>query len=148
MKKISRRARPHTITLYNYLSTTNGVAVYQRTVIERLSLDTAYQFRLSQRGVATTDRAQLFVELRDMTTTGNRTFLPFPLWAQLTAEQKALYFTFGVTNDFFIQGTVPEELPPTTKQQMINKYQCFSVTAAGVPASDSAGPVIVEVTGK
>ncbi len=147
-KIISRRARPHTITLYNYLSTTAGVAAYQRTVISRVSLDTNYQQRLSQRGVATEDTAQLIIDLRDIDATNDRTFLPAQAWQQLTAVQKALYFTFGATNDFFIQGTATETLPTTTKQQMIAKYQCFGVTAAGIPASDSSGPVIVEVTGK
>ncbi len=150
MKVISRRARPHTITLYNYISTTAGAAAYQRTVIDRVYLDTAYQQRLSARGVSTSDKAQLIIDLRDITTTSDRTFLSFPEWQQLSAQQKAGYFTFGSSNDFFISGVATETLPPATKQQMITKYQCFSVTAAGVPAAALGKPQlqILEVTGK
>ena len=148
MRKISRRARPHTITLYNYLSTTDGTATYQRTVIARVYLDTAYGKRLSERGAVTTDTAQLIIDLRDIDVTSSRTFMPAADWGQLTAVQKAQYFTFDTKNDFFIDGTATETLPDTTKKDMILKYQCFSVTSADVPASDQDEPVIVEVTAK
>ena len=148
MKTISRRARPHTITLYNYLGKTDGAAAYQRTVIERVFLDTSYGQHLSARGVVTTDTAQLILDLRDIETTDGRTFLPCEDWTRLTSVQKALYFTFATKYDFFIKGSALETLPDATKQDMIEKYQCLSVTTAGVPASDRDGPVIVEVTAK
>jgi hypothetical protein len=148
MKKISRRARPHSITLYNYISTTAGAAAYQRTVIDRVYLDTGYQQRLAARGILTTDKAQLIIDLRDIDTTADRTFLPVEDWNLLSAAQKASYFTFAAANDFFVRGVATETLPATTKQQMMSNYRCFSVTAADVPASDSDGAVILEVTGK
>jgi len=148
MKTISRRARPHTITLYNYLSTASGAASYQRTVIKRVFLDTAYQQRLAKHGVSTADTAQLIIDLRDIETTNGRPFLSPKDWQQLTDAQKATYFTFAVTNDFFVAGETAETLPETTKQQMITKYQCFSVSSANVPVSDLNGAVIIEVMGK
>ena len=148
MKKISRRARPHTITLYNYISTTAGAAAYQRTVIQRVCLDKDYQQRLSQRGVATTDKAQLIIDLRDIEVTANRIFIEPESWILLTAQQKALYFTFQVANDFFIDGTVTDTLPPKTKAEMQTTHRCLSVTSTGIPASDSAGPTLLEVTAK
>lgn len=146
MKKISRRARPHTITLYNYLSTTAGVAAYQRTVVKRVYLDLSYQQRLSQRGVATEDTAQLILDLRDTEATGDRTFISPWDWALLTTEQKALHFTFMTQHDFFIANEVSETLPTATKQDMITKYQCLSVNSVSVPLVPAAG--IVEVTAK
>ena len=148
MKMISRRARPHIITLYNYLATSAGVAEYQRTVIKHVHLDTAYQQRLSQRGFATTDKAQLIIDLRDIEATDDRTFLPFSEWQQLPAGQKPQHFTFSISNDFFVHGIASEALPPATKQQLIAKYQCFSVTSCSAPASSFTAPTIVEVTGK
>jgi hypothetical protein len=148
MRKISRRARPHTITLFNYVSTTAGIATYQRTVIQRVYLDEDYQQRLSQRGVATTDKAQLIIDLRDIEVTADRTFIEPEDWLLLTSQQKALYFTFQVANDFFIDSTVTDTLPPLTKAEMQKTHRCLSVTSTGIPASDRAGPALLEVTAK
>jgi len=148
MKTISRRARPHNITLYNYLSTAAGAMAFQRTVIKRVGLDTSYQQRLSMRGVSTTDTAQLIIDLRDIQTTGGRTFISIVGWKALTDAQKAQHFTFATDKDFFVQGEVPDMLPIVTKQQMQSKYQCLSITSAAIPASDHAEPVIVEVLAK
>lgn len=148
MKIISRRARPYTITLYNYLSATNGVATYQKTVIEHVYLDIAYQQRLAQKGVSTNDTAQLIIDLRDIKTTNNRTFIDYQAWKQLTSLQKLLYFTFAIKEDFFVVGEAIETLPDTTKKDMIDKYQCLSVSSVAIPASDKSGAVVVEVVGK
>jgi hypothetical protein len=145
---MSRRARTHTITLYNYLSTAAGAAAYQRTVIERVYLNTAYQQSLNGRGVSTTDKAMLIIDLRDIVTTDERTFLSFSDWQLLTAEAKAAFFTFSVANDFFIEGAADEELPPATKQQMIQNHQCFSVTWSGVRHAEAGQASILGVTGK
>lgn len=141
MKVISRRARQHTITMYNYLSTTGGMMAFQRTVIKRVSLDTGYAQRLTQRGVSTTDAAQLIIDLRDIEVTDKRTFVPVEAWD--TQEDKTKHFTFSTSKDFFIQGEVADLLPPTTKQQMQTKYQCFSVTSVAMPNSD-----ILQILGK
>lgn len=146
MKIISRRARPHTVTLYNYLSAAAGVATYQRTVLRWVYLDTGYQQRLSQRGVATEDAAQLILDLRDLEATDGRTFISPWDWGRLTDEQKAQYFTFMTKQDFFCCGEVPEILPPATKQTMMGKYQCLSVTSVSVPIVPMDGTV--EVTAK
>ncbi|MEM5767585.1 MAG: hypothetical protein AAGU32_04765, partial [Bacillota bacterium] len=95
MKQISRRARTGTVTLYNYVSTTGGVATYQRTEIGLVYLDIGYAQRLSQRGVSVTDNAQLILDLRDMETTNGRTYQPYHDWASLT--DKSGHFTFGVS---------------------------------------------------
>lgn len=148
MKKISRRARPHTITLYNYLSATNGVAVYQRTFIERVYLDLAYSQRLSQRGITTADTCRLLLDLRDLKATAERTFVDQKDWGHLNAEEKAEHFTFATGNDFFVAGKAEENLPFATKAQMVTKYQCFSISAVAIPEFWSGEPVILEVTGK
>jgi len=148
MKKISRRARPHTITLYNYVDTTNGVATYQRTVLEWVYLDKAYQQRLSQRGIQTEDTGLLIVDLSDFTATSGRTFIAAELWPALTAQQKALHFTLRVKDDFFVDGAVTDTLPNDTKVTMQGKYRCFAVSDAAIPASNLAGPATLEVIAK
>jgi hypothetical protein len=134
------------VTLYNYVSATSGVAAYQRTVIERVSLDLAYQMKLAQRGVSTTNMVSMMIDLRDITTTSNRTFLTYEAWAALTT--KTGYFTFNTANDFFVEGEATETMPTTTKAQMMAKYRCYSVTSTAIPASDSGIPIILTVTGK
>lgn len=131
MKPISRRLRPDTITLYNYIGTDKAsgaaVATYQRTSLDRVCNDTGYAQRLSQRGVSTTDNAQLTIELQDYTATGGRTYLPYIEWKALT--DKSGYFTFKATDDFFVSGNVTDTLPAETKGTMQQKYQVFSVTS-------------------
>jgi len=147
-KIISKRARPYTVTLYNYISTAEGVMTFQRTVIERVYLDTAYQQHLSQRGIATSDTCQLIIDLRDITATGGRTFIATKAWKKLTAAEKADYFTFNTANDFFVEGEATETLPSKTKKEMIELYQCFAVSSVNIPACDQGRALIVEVTGK
>lgn len=146
MRIISRRARPHKITLYNLISTAAGVATYQRTVIDRVLLDESYQQRLAQKGVSTADTAQLIIDLRDVTVTDSRTYLPAKEWT--AREVKTSNFTFNPVSDFFVTGEVSDTLPSMTKQQMVAKYKCFSVTSAATPASDQSGPIILEILGR
>jgi hypothetical protein len=146
MKVISRRARKSNISLYNYVSTTSGVMTYQRTYIQRVSLDLAYQMKLAQRGVSTTNTAALMIDLRDIVATSNRTFLTYEAWAALAT--KTGYFTFNTANDFFVVGEAAETMPTTTKAQMMAKYRCYSITGVSIPASDSGTPIILQVTGK
>lgn len=148
MKKISRRARPHTITLYNYLSVTGGVAAYQRTLIERVYLDLAYAQRLSQRGIATADTCRLILDLRDLKASGGRTFLEQKAWGQMNADEKAEHFTFATGNDFFVMGEAEENLPSVTKAQMAAKYRCFGISSVAVAELAGGEAFIVEVTGK
>ncbi len=146
MKVISRRARPYNITLYNYVSTASGVMTFQRTYIQRVSLDLAYQMKLAQRGVSTTNTAALMIDLRDITTTSNRTFLTYEAWAALAT--KTGYFSFSTANDFFVIGEAAEIMPATTKAEMLAKYRCYSITGVSVPASDSGIPIILTITAK
>ena len=146
MKVMSRRARPFNVTLYNFVSTTSSVMTFQRTYIQRVSLDLAYQMKLAQRGVSTTNTVSMMIDLRDITTTSNRTFLTYEAWAALTT--KAGYFTFNTANDFFVVGEAAETMPTTTKAQMLAKYRCYSVTGVAIPASDSGAPIILTVTAK
>jgi hypothetical protein len=146
VKVISRRARPCNITLYNYVSTTSGVATYQRTYIQRVSLDLAYQMKLAQRGVSTTNTAALMIDLRDIVATSDRTFLTYEAWAALTTKTE--YFTFNTANDFFVVGEAAETMPTTTKAEMMAKYRCYSITGVSIPASDSGIPIILSVTAK
>ena len=92
MRTISRRARPHTVTVYNYISTTAGAAAYQRTVLDHVQLDPAYQQRLTQRGIQTDDQAFMVLDLSDYTATNGRTFIAAESWPALTAAQKAPIF--------------------------------------------------------
>ena len=146
MKVISRRARPFNVTLYNYVSTSAGVMTFQRTSIQRVSLDLAYQMELAKRGISTTNTASLIIDLRDIDTTSNRTFLTYEAWKALT--DKSDYFTFNTNYDFFVVGEAAETMPTTTKAQMLAKYRCYSVTSVAIPASDSGIPIILQVTGK
>jgi len=148
MKIISRRARPHTITLYNFISTTSGIETYQRTVLQFVYLDTAYQQNSLQRGISTDDTAQLIIELRDVIITNGRSFKPYTEWKKLSVIDKANYFTFNVKKDFFIDGEATETLPDTTKAEMIEYYQCLSVTSVANPASSYNVPIILEITAK
>lgn len=148
MKRISRRARPYTVTLYNYVSTTVGVATYQRTVLQQVHLDKGYQQRLSLRGVSTTDTALLILDLSDTPATDNRTFIPAESWAALTVLQKAGHFTFRASDDFFIDGTSTETMPSTTKAAMQALHRLFAVSQVGDPAHDTATARVLEVTAK
>lgn len=142
-KIISRRARPHTVTLYNFVSSTNGVATYQRTVLKRVLLDTTYQKRLSQRGVTVSDTAQLIIDLRDISATSDRIFKDPVAWGLLT--DKTGSFTFSPKTDFFVQGEVADTLPTETKGTMQKKHPVLSVTSLGTPASSSSATTIIEV---
>lgn len=148
MRTISRRARPHTVTVYNYISTTAGAAAYQRTVLDHVQLDPAYQQRLTQRGIQTDDQAFMVLDLSDYTATNGRTFIAAESWPALTAAQKALYFTFRAPDDFFVDGTAAEAMPSTTKAAMQAKYRCFAVSSVAAPASSQSGPATLEVTGR
>lgn len=131
MKTIGRRARNKNITLYNYVSTASGVATYQRTVIDLVYLDTGYAQRLSSRGIATADKAQLIIDLRDVATTDDRTYLSYKEWS--AATDKLNHFTFWTANDFFVEGEAAEVLPAVTKAQMQAKYQCFGISSVSAP---------------
>ena len=144
MKVMARRLRPQTVTLYNYLGTVGGAMQFQRTLLGRVALNTAYQQALSMRGVTTTDKSQLTVDLRDVGT--NKSYLPYHEW--LTKADKSGYYTFAQSNDFFVVGDVADELPPLTKQAMAGKYQVFSVTSCATAATDSDSPAILVVTGR
>ena len=146
MKVMSRRSRPESITLYNYVSASAGVMTFQRTYIQWVSLDLAYQMKLAQRGVSTTNTVSMMVDLRDIEATSNRTFLTYEAWKALTT--KTGYFTFNTNYDFFVEGEAAETMPTTTKAQMLAKYRCYSVTGVAIPASDSGTPIILTITGK
>jgi hypothetical protein len=146
MKVMSRRSRPASITLYNYTSTTSGVMTFQRTFIQRVSLDLNYQMRLAQHGVSTSNTASLMIDLRDIETTSDRTFLTYDAWASLA--DKTGYFTFNTNHDFFVVDEAAETMPPTTKAEMLKKYRCYSITGIGIPASDSGTPIILSITAK
>ena len=144
MKVMARRLRPQTVTLYNYLGAVGGAMQFQRTVLGRVALNTAYQQALSMRGVTTTDKAQLTVDLRDVD--ASRQYIPYHEW--LTKVDKSGCYTFAQSNDFFVVGDVSDELPPLTKQAMAGKYQVFSVTSCATAATDSDKPAILVVTGR
>ena len=144
MKVMARRLRPQTVTMYNYLGAVGGAMQFQRTVLGRVALNTAYQQALSMRGVTTTDKAQLTVDLRDVD--ASRQYIPYHEW--LTKTDKASFFTFAQINDFFVVGDVADELPPLTKQAMAGKHQVFSVTSCATAATDSNNPAILVVTGR
>ena len=144
MKVMARRLRPQTVTMYNYLGAVGGAMQFQRTVLGRVALNTAYQQALSMRGVTTTDKAQLTVDLRDVD--ASRQYMPYHEW--LTKVDKSVCYTFAQSNDFFVVGDVVDELPPLTKQAMAGKYQVFSVTSCGTAATDSNNPAILVVTGR
>ena len=144
MKVMARRLRPQTVTLYNYLGTVGGAMQFQRTVLGRVALNAAYQQALSMRGVTTTDKAQLTVDLRDVD--ASRQYIPYHEW--LTKADKSSYYTFAQSNDFFVVGDVADELPPLTKQAMAGKYQVFSVTSCATAATDKDSPSVLVVTGR
>ena len=47
-----------------------------------------------------------------------------------------------------LDGNVADTMPSVTKQQMIAKYTCISVTSVATPASDSDSVVTIEVLGR
>ena len=142
MRKISRAARPHTVTVYNYQGTTAGVATYQRTQLARVCYDGAHQQKLAKRGVTTQDKAQLTIELRDLDATANRTYVLPKTWANLTPAQRAPYFTFDTANDFFVEGACSTELPPATKAKLQKTERIIGVTEVSLTG------FILEVYGK
>ena len=149
MKVMARRLRPQAVTLYNYLGTVGGAMQFQRTVLGRVALNTAYQQALSMRGVTATDKAQLTIDLRDVDT--NKSYLPYNewlIWRGQGIEFVDGYYTFAQSNDFFVVGDVVDELPPLTKQAMAGKYQVFSVTSCATAATDDSAPAILVVTGR
>ena len=143
MKVMSRRARPHTVTLYNYLSTTAGVASYQRTQLERVRYDSAYQQRLAKRGVATQDKVQLFIELRDVQATADRSYVQPKIWAGLTAQQRAAHFTLDVTHDFLVEDACSTEVPPGSKAGLQQGHDIIGITDVA-----TLGGYVLEVYGK
>lgn len=144
MRKLSRRARTQTITVYNYIGTTAGVAAYQRTQLDRVYLDRDYQQRLAQKGVDTKDTAYLAIETADLTATSGRTFIAPESWAGLSAQDKAKHYTFKNADDFFIAGAPTETLPTTTKVEMQRKYRCYAITSLSEPGP--GGATLLEVT--
>ena len=148
MKRISRRARPHNITLYNYVSSTAGVATYQRTQLKRVHLDRGYQQRLSLRGIQTEDTALLVLDLSDYEATGDRHFVEAEVWRSTAATQKSGSFTFQ-TQDFFVEGEALDELPgTTTKVALQQARRCFAVSGVYLPASGANAPQTLEVTAR
>lgn len=144
---MSRKARPDTVTVYNYVGTAAGVATFQRTVLERVALDRAYRQRLNNRGIQTEDAALLVLDLSDLQATDSRVFTTPEKWVALTTAEKAGYFTFG-PQDFFVEGTAIETLPTDTKATMQTKHRIYAVSELGLPASDTAIAGQVEVTAR
>jgi hypothetical protein len=142
----SRLLRRNKITIFNAITkeTENDIR-WQATVIDRARVDTGRGMMLRDRGVESSDKALLFVELRDYTATGNRTYITAKSWDNLCDKDKLAKWTIKPNSDFWVLGDMSTF---SSKEELMNKCEVFSVTDVMEEQADNNSPIILRATAR
>jgi hypothetical protein len=173
MAIISRMLRQDSVTIFNAIAeeTENGFR-WQRTVIEGVRVEKGRGMLLREKGIESSEKAQLIIELRDYKATDNRKYASAKVWEQYGEEEKKRWWTINSNSDFFILGDVSgmetatmaadkigEQNPELSsdfvsgvvclgKEGLMNKYEVFSITDISEEKGSGSEVIMLRVAAK
>jgi hypothetical protein len=168
MQIISRHLRQDKITVFNGIAEeADNNFRWQATVIEGVRVEKGRSMLLRERGIESTDKALLIIDLRDYKATEDRKYVNAKEWEQYGEEEKKGAWTINSSVDFFIPGVVSGSETVTmvgidtegqspdfvsgvvclgkeqsSKGELMNKYEAFSITDLS-EEKGSGGDVII-----
>lgn len=113
-----------TVTLYNYVGEVDYHASYSKTILKFVDCDSAFGVRMSNRGIASDDKAKLYIfdkYVRAESIDGTiKQYMPYEAWMQ--SSHKEQYWTISPEGaDYFAEGISDDADPPK---------QAFRITSA------------------
>jgi hypothetical protein len=161
---ISRMLRQDSVTIFNAIAeeTENGFR-WQRTVIEGVRVEKGRGMLLREKGIESSEKAQLIIELRDYRATDNRKYASAKEWEQYGEEEKKRRWTINSNSDFFILGVVSDKEMVTMagvetdfvsgsislgKEELMNRYEVFSITDVSEEKGSGSEVIVLRVSAK
>lgn len=158
MVKISRMLRQERVTVFNGMTeeTDNGIR-WQATAIEGARVEKGRSMLLRERGIESSEKALLIIDLRDCETTDNRKYVTAKEWEQYGEEEKKSAWTIRSSFDFFILGDVVGKgrlssfaglASLASKEELMNKYEVFSITDVSEEKGGGKDVIILRAAAK
>jgi hypothetical protein len=166
MVKISRMLRQERVTVFNGMTeeTDNGIR-WQATAIEGARVEKGRSMLLRERGIESSEKAMLIIDLRDYKATGDRKYVNAKVWEQYGEEEKKSAWTIRSSFDFFILGIVSDREMVTmqsselnsdfvsgvvclSKEELMNKYEVFSITDVSEEKGGGKDVIILRAAAK
>jgi hypothetical protein len=155
---ISRMLRQDRVTMFNGKTeeTDNGIR-WQATVIEGARVEKGRSMLLRERGIESSEKAMLIIDLRDYKATDDRKYVNAKVWEQYGEEEKKGGWTIRSSFDFFILGDVGEEgrmsslaglASLASKEELMNKYEVFSITDVSEEKGGGKDVIILRAAAK
>jgi hypothetical protein len=144
---ISRKLRQDKITLFNAIEEENENELkWQITMIERVRLENGRSMRLREKGIESSEKALLIIDLRDCKTTDGRKYATAKVWENYE-EGKKNFWTIRSSLDFFIPNIIPVN-SRLGKEELMNKYEVLSITDISEEKGSSPDIEILKVAAK
>jgi hypothetical protein len=149
MQIISRFLRQDKITIFNGIAgKTDNNFRWQVTVIEGARVEKGRGMLLRERGIESSDKALLIIDLRDYKATDNREYVNAKKWEQSGQEEKKRAWTMMSSFDFFIATVVEEDDRLKSKEELMNKYEVFSITDVSEEKGSGEDIIILKAVAK
>ena len=149
MAIISRMLRQDRVTAFNGISTeTENNFRWQATVIEGARVEKGRSMLLRERGIESGEKAMLIIDLRDYKATDDRKYVAAKEWEQYGEEEKKSAWTIRSSFDFFILGEVNDEGRLSSKEELMNKYEVFSITDVSEEKGGGKDVIILRAAAK
>jgi hypothetical protein len=161
---ISRALRQDSVTIFNAIEQEDNKGFeWQATVIEGARVEKGRGILLREKGIESSEKAQLIIELRDYKATDNRKYANAKAWEQYGEEEKKRWWTINSASDFFIPGVVSDKETVVMagvetdfvsgsiclgKEELMNKYEVFSITDISEEKGSGSEVIMVRVAAK
>jgi hypothetical protein len=146
---ISRMLRQDRVTVFNGMTeeTENGIR-WQATVIDGVRVEKGRSMLLRERGIESGEKAMLIIDLRDYKATDDRKYVAAKAWEQYGEEEKKSAWTIRSSFDFFVSGEVNDEGRLSSKEELMNKYEVFSITDLSEEKGSRSDVIILRAAAK
>jgi hypothetical protein len=177
MLVISRILRQDRVTIFNAIEQEDNKGFeWQTTVIEGVRVEKGRGMLLREKGIESSEKALLIIELRDYKATDKRKYANAKAWEQYGEEEKKRWWTINSNSDFFILGVVsdretvvmvgvdreeqsskqsPEQSSDFVsgvvclgKEELMNKYEVFSITDLSEEKGSGSEVIMLRVAAK
>ena len=149
MAIISKMLRQDRVTVFNGISTeTENNFRWQATAIDGARVEKGRSMLLRERGIESGEKAMLIIDLRDYKATDDRKYVAAKEWEQYGEEEKKSAWTIRSSFDFFILGEVNDEGRLSSKEELMNKYEVFSITDVSEEKGGGKDVIILRAAAK
>jgi hypothetical protein len=178
MLVISRALRQDSVTIFNAIAQEDNKGFeWQRTVIEGVRVEKGRGMLLREKGIESSEKALLIIELRDYKATDKRKYANAKEWEKYGEEEKKRRWTINSARDFFILGVVSDRETVVMvgvdreeqsskqsseeqssdfvsgvvclgKEGLMNKYEVFSITDLSEEKGSGSEVIMLRVAAK